>query len=511
MDIPHSLLRILILGAGIVVLAALFRGAPTSARRRLGRSVALFGLYVLLAAGAALLEYAGRSGSFTRGVRLGADLVEVLILINLAALFVFDLLLRVLRLSVPDILHDLAVGAAYIVAGVWAMHRFGVNLTSIVATSAVVTAVIGLSLQSTLGNVIGGIALQVDDSIREGDWIELLDTRTQGQVKKVRWRHTVIETRDWDTLIVPNSQLLGQTIKVLGKREGQPTQHRTWVHFNVDHRYPPGDVIRIVSEALRSSSIPGVAAHPPPDVVCLDLARDGKDSFGLYAVRYFLTDLERDDPTSSAVRERIHAALRRAQIPLALPAQTLFVNHEDQKAERKREKRNARIRAALRGVPLFSQLSDEEIEILADSAKLAPFVAGEVVTRQGAQANWLYVLIHGEVEVRVATDHGDDRKVAVVKAPGFFGEMALLTGAPREATVVALEDIECLRVDKDDFREVLSRRPELAQELSMLLAQRRVELESARDNLDAVSRSRRVQTERKRILEAIREFFAMND
>jgi len=113
--------------------------------------------------------------------------------------------------------------------------------------------------------------------------------------------------------------------------------------------------------------------------------------------------------------------------------------------------------------------------------------------------------------VRVATDHGDDRKVAVVKAPGFFGEMALLTGAPREATVVALEDIECLRVDKDDFREVLSRRPELAQELSMLLAQRRVELESARDNLDAVSRSRRVQTERKRILEAIREFFAMND
>src|SRR5690606_41469532 len=73
MDIPHSLLRILILGAGIVVLAALFRGAPTSARRRLGRSVALFGLYVLLAAGAALLEYAGRSGSFTRGVRLGAD------------------------------------------------------------------------------------------------------------------------------------------------------------------------------------------------------------------------------------------------------------------------------------------------------------------------------------------------------------------------------------------------------------------------------------------------------
>lgn len=56
-------------------------------------------------------------------------------------------------------------------------------------------AVIGLSLQSTLGNVIGGLALQIDDSINEGDWIEL-ENKQQGQVKQVRWRHTVIETRD---------------------------------------------------------------------------------------------------------------------------------------------------------------------------------------------------------------------------------------------------------------------------------------------------------------------------
>src|SRR5690606_7272908 len=74
MNVPHGLVRILVLGVGIVVLAALFRGAPTSPRRRLGRSVALFGLYVLLAAGAALLEYAGLKGGFTRGVRFGAEL-----------------------------------------------------------------------------------------------------------------------------------------------------------------------------------------------------------------------------------------------------------------------------------------------------------------------------------------------------------------------------------------------------------------------------------------------------
>src|SRR5688500_7844495 len=93
--------------------------------------------------------------------------------VNLAALVLFDLLLRLSRWDYPDILHDLVVGAAYVVAIGWLMHRVGVNVTSIVATSAVVTAVVGLSLQATLGNIVGGVALQVDESIDEGDWIEL--------------------------------------------------------------------------------------------------------------------------------------------------------------------------------------------------------------------------------------------------------------------------------------------------------------------------------------------------
>lgn len=508
MPVPENLLRLAILGVVVVGLAAIFRGVASAPRRRLSRSVALYCLYALLLALSGVGRRFGQE-LLAQYLAFAADLIALFLVINLAALTIFDLVLRKLRLGFPDILHDLTVGAAYAVALVWSMHRWGFDLTSIVATSAVVTAVIGLSLQSTLGNVIGGLALQVDDSIREGDWIEL-ENKQQGQVKKVRWRHTVIETRDSDTLVVPNSQLLGQTIKVLGRREGRPTQHRMWVHFNVDHRFAPGEVLRTVQEALRAAPIPGVSTNPPPDIVCLDLAREHRDSFCYYAVRYHLLDLARDDPTSSLVRERIYAALQRAQIPLALPAQTVFVNHEDEKASRKREKLVESMRAALRGVDLFAQLSAEELDRLADSAKLAPFVRGEVVTRQGAKANWLYVLTRGEVEVMVANSDGVDRHVAVLTAPSFFGEMALVTGAPREATVIARVDSECLRVDKDDFHEVLARRPELAQEISEILAQRRVELTSARENLDADSRSRRVQSERKRILEAIRDFFGMD-
>ncbi len=492
----------------VVAVATLFRVVKSAPRQRLRRGVILFGLYAVVAFVSFALHESGPR-SLVAGFRIAGKLLELLLLINLVALLVFDLTFRAFRVRYADILHDLSVGAAYVFAVFWLMADSGVNLTSIVATSAVVTAVIGLSLQSTLGNVIGGLALQVDDSIREGDWVEL-ENKQQGQVKKVRWRHTVIETRDSDTLVVPNGQLLGQTIKVLGRREGRPTQHRMWVHFNVDHRFPPGEVMRTVQEALTAAPIPGVSTNPPPDIVCLDLAREHRDSFCYYAVRYHLLDLARDDPTSSLVRERIYAALQRAQIPLALPAQTVFVNHEDEKASRKREKLVEAMRSALRGVDLFAQLSAEELDRLADSAKPAPFVRGEVVTRQGAKANWLYVLTRGEVEVMVANSDGIDRHVAVLTAPSFFGEMALVTGAPREATVIARVDSECLRVDKDDFREVLARRPELAQEISETLAQRRVELTSARENLDADSRSRRVQSERKRILEAIRDFFGMD-
>ena len=171
-----------------------------------------------------------------------------------------------------------------------------------VATSAVVTAVVGLSLQATLGNVVGGISLQLDDSINEGDWVEL-ESKAQGQIKKIRWRHTVIETRDWDTLIVPNGQLMTQAFRVLGKRSGKPLQRRMWVYFNVDFRFPPGEIVRVVNDALQAAPIDGVASDPKAHCICYDLARDNRDSFAYYAVRYWLTDLARDDKTG-----RLYAA-----------------------------------------------------------------------------------------------------------------------------------------------------------------------------------------------------------
>jgi small-conductance mechanosensitive channel/CRP-like cAMP-binding protein len=493
----------------VLVLAILVRLVPSAPRRRVRRSVILYGFYAAAMAATAPLAWM-HADAARSGVEIAAQTLLILIVINLSAIALFDLILHLLRVDFPDILHDLAVGAAYIVALGWLLHRCGVNLTGIVATSAVVTAVIGLSLQTTLVNVVGGLALQLDGSIDEGDWIEL-ENKVQGQVKKIRWRYTVIETRDWDTLVVPNGVLLSQSFKVLGKRENEEFQRRLWVYFNVDFRYRPGDVIRTVNEALQSAPIPNVAATPRPHCICYDFAALQRDSFATYAVRYWLTDLRHDDGTNSAVRERIYAGLKRAGIPLAVPAATVFVSQDDpEHAARKREREIAFRLAALDGVVLFARLSHEEKLQLAEVVRHTPFSGGEIMTKQGSAAHWLYILTKGEAEVRITNGQGYERKVATIKAPGFFGEMALMTGEPREATVIALTDVECLRLDKAGFQNILAHRPEIAQEMSAILAQRRVELAAVRDNLDADAKKRQMVSERGKILASIREFFGID-
>jgi small-conductance mechanosensitive channel/CRP-like cAMP-binding protein len=493
----------------VVVVAGLLRLMPLAPRRRLRRCVILLGFYAATLVLGPMLRLAHAPG-VGGVVAVASQLLQLLLMINLSAIAIFDLLLRAARVDYPDILHDVVVGAAYFVAFGFLMHHVGVNVTSIVATSAVVTAVLGLSLQATLGNVVGGISLQLDDSINEGDWIEL-ENKSQGQIKKIRWRHTVIETRDWDTLIVPNGQLMTQAIKVLGKRQDQPLQHRMWVYFNVDFRFAPGEIVRVINDALQAAPIDGVAKEPKAHCICYDLARDNKDSFAYYAVRYWLTDLARDDPTSSLVRERIYAALKRANLPLAIPAKAVFVSQDDtQHREQKKQRELDSRTRALAAIDLFSQLSPEEQRTLAASAQLAPFAAHEIITRQGAAAHWLYVLLKGRAIVRVATDEGEERQVAILEAPSFFGEMALMTGQPREATVIAESDVECLRVDRTDFAGIIKSRPEISKEISEVLAKRRVELAAVREGLDSDAKNKRLNSERSRILSAIRDFFALD-
>jgi small-conductance mechanosensitive channel/CRP-like cAMP-binding protein len=490
-----------------VVVAAFFTNYLAPKKRRRIRNTAASALFYLLVwALAWLLGFAGAPEP-ARVAAQFAELFGLLTLVNLAVLVVFDLILSAAGVSFAPFLGSLMTILGDIAAVIFTLRGLGVQLEGILATSALLSTITAFSLQGTLANIVGGLALHLDDSVRVGDWVQLESGR-QGKVREIRWRYTVIETRDWDTLIVPNATILGSSVAILGKRDGQPLQHRMWVYFNVDFRYSPADVIEAVNIGLQAAPIEGVAVDPKPHTICYDFAKS--DSFAYYAVRYWLTDLARDDPTSSRVRERIFTALKRAAIPLAVPAAHVWIEQDADNRERKKTVEAERRRSALDGVEFLRGFHDDEREHLAQRLKYALFAPGETITKQGAVAHWLYILVSGVAEVRVNLE-GADKVVAKLQAPSFAGEMGLMTGAPRTATVVALTEVECYRLDKEAFNKVMVGRPEIAQEISKILASRTVELRAVRGELDGDAKRHALEAEHRRLLGTIQRFFGLDD
>ncbi|HLY62427.1 MAG TPA: mechanosensitive ion channel family protein [Terriglobia bacterium] len=455
----------------------------------------------------AALASAGGLATASKMIHAMALLLGGFAMVKLASIFIFDVFLRVVRYSPPQILRDLSVALGYVGVGLWLVARAGVTLSGIVTTSAVVTAVIAFSLQDSLGNVLGGLVLQTEAAFRVGDWVQIGDTK--GRVKEITWRHISIETRNWDTVIIPNSVLIRGQMTVSGQRSGQPTQQRRWIYFNVDFRVPPTEVIRVVTDALVAEPVEGAAAEPKPNVVLMDMT----ESFCHYAARYWLVNIEKDDPTDTLVRIRIFFALQRAGISLSVPAMTAFVEEQDQERKKLHHEREIEQRLGtldLASVELFKQMTEEERRKLAEQVRPAPFLKGEIMTRQGAEAHWLYILTRGSAEVVLTVDSGEQRRVAILHAGDFFGEMSLLTGAPREATVKALEDSECYRLDRHAFNSILQDRPEIAQHLSEVLARRKVELEAVRHDLDAAARARMMEHHQRSIFESIYKMFSLS-
>jgi CRP-like cAMP-binding protein len=132
------------------------------------------------------------------------------------------------------------------------------------------------------------------------------------------------------------------------------------------------------------------------------------------------------------------------------------------------------------------------------------------MTRQGAVAHWLYMILGGEASVHVEAEGGGMRReVARLGAGNFFGEMSLMTGVPRSATVIAESDVECYRLDKAAFEGIIEQRPELTERIAEVLARRQLELAMIKENLDAAAREKRLAANKHEFLDRIRTFFGI--
>ncbi|MCG3203191.1 MAG: hypothetical protein NFCOHLIN_03110 [Gammaproteobacteria bacterium] len=429
-----------------------------------------------------------------------ATIVLGLLIIRMAGRLIFRVVLPKAGLNAAGIVEDLLITGLFLAWGFVWLRLAGVDLASLITTSAVITAVIAFSMQDTLGNILGGVMLQLDNSIRVGDWVKV--DAVSGKVVEVRWRHTAIETRDRETVIFPNSWLIKNRFTVIGSRTDAQLRWRRWVWLYVEIGCPPSQVCDVLEAAAREANVDNVAADPPPSAVLMDIDK----GMGRYALRYWLIDPQNDDPTDSRVRAHALAALARHGMQPGIPREERL-NIKDNEARRTAllaEEMAAR-RKALDGVDLFASLSEAERSSLVERLVHAPFVRGDTITRQGAVAHWLYIIVAGEADVWM--ELGNERQyITTLKTGSVFGEMGMMTGEPRRASLTARTDVECYRLDKEGFRHILTARPDVAAKLSEVLASRLAELERQRATVKLDARSAPRHDD---ILKRIRSFFGL--
>ena len=245
-------------------------------------------------------------------------LLVALGIIRILITFVVNVLLA--KRAVPRILGEVAIVISLAVFALVRMDAVGVNLASIITTSAVLTGVIAFSLQATLGNLWGGISLQLDNTCRIGDWIEI--DGVTGEVVSIRWRYTALATVSNVTIIIPNQALVTNRVTLLGRRGDQRIPWRRPVEFEVGYEWTPGQVLDVINAAFKTVEIPCVASDPMPFCVCA-----GFDAPAVkYIVYYWCTDIRAYIPTDSRVRVHIFAALGRARMEIPISRSDLFLH-----------------------------------------------------------------------------------------------------------------------------------------------------------------------------------------
>jgi small-conductance mechanosensitive channel/CRP-like cAMP-binding protein len=355
----------------------------------------------------------------------------------------------------PTIVQDAIVISLFALTATFLLQE------KIFAATAAGAVVIGLALQDTLGNLFAGLAIQIEKPFRVGHWVQIAGI--DGLVSEVTWRATKVRTKAGNFVVVPNSKLSDDIIV----NYSEPTlDTRIEVNVGVTYDVAPNDVKRSIQRALAADPLLRFTREPE---VLID---DFGNSAIVYRIRVWITQFDADERTRDRIRSALYYGFKRDTIEIPYPIQV----------EYQRETVNGppiafeRAERVIRGVPVFGALSAEDQAELARAGRYELYAAGEQIVRQGAEGTSMFVLLSGEVVVRL--DGGQE--VARIGPGGYFGEMSLLTGAPRNATVAATVDTELLELTLDAFRKFVLANPEAVEQIGAAVAKRRAELEERR-------------------------------
>ena len=485
------------LGLGAGLLLWLLRGFAPIRRIQVSGlfGVGLGGLYLIVAGSGLPQEALLLQILLAAGIMVAANT-----LLQLFDWLAWDYFLGQRRhLAVPRLLVDLFNFVALTAAALIVLNRiFQVSLSGLLVTSTVLSAVIGLSLQDILGNVVAGVALQLERPFTEGDWVVV--SGHEGKVVQMNWRTLTLQTRDDNVIILPNANAAKQ--EIVNFSRPTPLQ-RLHAAISVAYRHPPGQVCAVLERA--AGSVAGVVTEPPPEVLVASYG----DFAILYDVRYWITDYECMEQIRGAVLARLWYELRRAGLSIPFPQRevTLRTLPEDHEARATQQLRQE-IFAVLRPLAVFAPLSDAQVEQLALTAALQRYAAGEALVRQGDPGDSLFMVRTGQVRVDQKLEGGEVVSLVHLGPEEFFGEMSLLTGEPRSASVVAETETEVVVVDKPAFAAVLTADASITEALSEALVVRM--RRSAEHTLAAGTEAAGKQSpQQAQLLGRIRRFFGI--
>jgi len=408
---------------------------------------------------------------------------------------------RVKGTRIPQIISNLIRGIYFLSIVLFIMSTIhGFNIKPFLTGSAILTAIIGLAMQDTLGNLFSGLALHMSRPFDIGHWIKVGEI--EGNVVKIEWRATTIRTREKDNITIPNSYL--SRVDVINY--STPTKiHGIYIDVGVAYDHPPCTVKKLLRESALMT--PGVVQGFEPEIFLVKYNDFSID----YRMRFYMADYKTSPAISSAVMEKIWYVFNRNDVVIPFPIRDVYAKEPKPKFDREA------MVGVLSNIDFLQELERNELMDVAKRLKLMLYCKGEEIIRQGAQGDIFYIIKSGTVEVTVRNERGELFLKKKLESDDFFGEISVLTGEPRTATIKSLTDVELLMLNKFDFEILLNKYPDLDERISQKIANRQkftIEQKELSEHTQSEKEAREKAQQKldslaQQILTKIRNFFSL--